>query len=48
MAKLTDAAVKNVNPPRTLKLHDGGGLFLQVNPNGARYWRLKYRFGGKE
>jgi integrase len=49
MAKLTDAAVKNVKPgPRTLKLHDGGGLFLQVNPNGARYWRLKYRFGGKE
>ncbi|CAK9884222.1 MAG: Prophage integrase IntS [Candidatus Erwinia impunctatus] len=30
------------------KLSDGGGLFLLVNPNGARYWRLKYRFGGKE
>ena len=23
-------------------------MFLEVRPNGARYWRLKYRFGGKE
>ncbi|HFF9493038.1 tyrosine-type recombinase/integrase [Serratia marcescens] len=30
------------------KLTDGGGLYLLVKPNGARYWRLKYRFLGKE
>ncbi|MBI2801772.1 MAG: DUF4102 domain-containing protein [Gammaproteobacteria bacterium] len=24
------------------------GLFLLVTPNGGRWWRLKYRFGGKE
>src|SRR5208283_5102984 len=24
------------------------GLFLLVHPNGSRYWRLKYRHGGKE
>ena len=30
------------------KLSDGGGLYLLVNPNGARYWRLKYRVTGKE
>ena len=30
------------------KLADGGGLYLLVNPNGARYWRLKYRVAGKE
>ncbi|WP_038251982.1 tyrosine-type recombinase/integrase [Xenorhabdus nematophila] len=30
------------------KLADGGGLYLLVNPNGARYWRLKYRIAGKE
>lgn len=30
------------------KLSDGKGLFLLVNPNGSKYWRLKYRFGGKE
>ncbi|EGT4311547.1 tyrosine-type recombinase/integrase [Cronobacter sakazakii] len=33
---------------KTYKLSDGGGLYLQVEPNGSRYWRLKYRFGGKE
>ncbi|AKE59359.1 integrase [Citrobacter amalonaticus Y19] len=30
------------------KLADGGGLYLQVNPNGSKYWRMKYRFSGKE
>ena len=29
------------------KLFDGGGLFLLVNQSG-KYWRLKYRFGGRE
>lgn len=30
------------------KLADGGGLYLLVNPNSAKYWRLKYRVAGKE
>ena len=30
------------------KLADGGGLYLLVNPNGSKYWRLKYRASGKE
>ena len=30
------------------KLADGGGLYLLVNPNGSKYWRLKYRAAGKE
>jgi hypothetical protein len=30
------------------KLTDGGGLYLLIKPNGAKYWRLKYRFLGKE
>ncbi|MEH5013188.1 tyrosine-type recombinase/integrase [Phytobacter diazotrophicus] len=30
------------------KLADGGGLYMLVNPNGAKYWRLKYRVSGKE
>lgn len=29
------------------KLSDGGGLYLLVQPNGAKYWRLDYRFEGK-
>lgn len=27
---------------------DGGGLYLELHPNGSRYWRMKYRFGGAE
>lgn len=30
------------------KLSDGGGLYLLVNPEGAKYWRMGYRFGGVE
>lgn len=30
------------------KLTDGGGLYLLVKPNGAKYWRFKYRVSGKE
>ncbi|MEX6114966.1 Arm DNA-binding domain-containing protein, partial [Providencia stuartii] len=30
------------------KLSDERGLYLLVKPNGARYWRMKYRFAGKE
>ena len=27
---------------------DEKGLYLEVMPNGAKYWRMKYRYGGKE
>src|SRR5688572_28008479 len=30
------------------KLFDSSGMFVIVNPNGSRWWRLKYRYGGKE
>jgi len=48
---LTDAAIRNAKPSedgKTLKLADGGSLFLWVMPNGAKYWRLAYRFAGKQ
>ncbi len=46
---LTAPTIKNAKPERkAYKLADGGGMFLLVNPNGSKYWRLKYRFGGKE
>jgi hypothetical protein len=34
------------NPDRPRKLSDGKGLYLLVNPNGSRYWRLKYTYAG--
>ena len=46
---LTDAACKNAHPKaKAFKKTDGNGLYLHVMPNGGRYWRLKYRFTGKE
>lgn len=27
---------------------DGGGLYIEITVSGGSYWRLKYRFGGKE
>jgi integrase len=44
--KLNDAKVRTLKAPG--RHFDGGGLYLEVRPTGARYWRLKYRFGGKE
>ncbi len=32
---------------RPLKLADGGGMYLLIKPDGSRYWRLDYRYGGK-
>jgi len=29
------------------KLTDDRGLYLLIKPNGAKYWRLKYRVMGK-
>jgi integrase len=46
---LTDTAIKNTKPAdKPFKLADEKGLFLLVHPNGGRYWRLKYRFDGKQ
>jgi integrase len=46
---LSDAEIRR-SPAREkpYKLADGGGMYLEVRPNGARYWRLKYRHNGKE
>ena len=33
---------------RAYKLSDERGMFLLVNPAGAKYWCLNYRFSGKE
>ena len=46
---LTDTAIRTAKASeKPYKLPDEKGLFLLVNPNGSKYWRQKYRFGGKE
>jgi integrase len=46
---LTATSIKNARAvDKPLKLFDGGGLYLLVNPNGSRWWRFKYRYLGKE
>ncbi|AOI66361.1 integrase [Burkholderia territorii] len=46
---LTDTAIRNAKPAdKPVRLFDGGGLYLEVAPSGGKWWRLKYRFGGKE
>ncbi|MCK8491766.1 tyrosine-type recombinase/integrase [Spirosoma sp. RP8] len=46
---LSDLQVKIAKPTdRPYRLYDSGGLYLQIHPNGSKYWRLKYRFGNKE
>ena len=47
--KLTELALRNAKPgDRPRRLSDGGGLFLEVRPNGSKYWRLAYRYAGKQ
>jgi len=46
---LTHIAIKTAKPrEKAYKLTDEKGLFVFITPNGGKYWRFKYRFGGKE
>ena len=46
---LTDLAVKRALPgAKIVKLSDGGGLQLWITPDGAKRWRIAYRFGGSQ
>lgn len=46
---LSDVKVRSAKPEaKAYKLTDGEGMVLLVHPNGSKYWRLRYHFGGKE
>lgn len=46
---LTAMECKRLQPgPKPAKHADGHGLYLEIHPNGSKYWRMKYRFGGRE
>lgn len=47
--KLTAIQVKQAKPKdKPYKLSDGAGMFLLVNTNESKYWRMKYRYNEKE
>ena len=49
VGKLNDKQCRSAKAEtKAQKLADGGGMYLHVMPNGNKYWRLKYRFLGKE
>lgn len=46
---LTDTAIRKAKPSKKpTRLFDSGGLYLEISLAGAKLWRLKYRFDGKE
>jgi integrase len=46
---LSDVEIKkSKSREKPYKRFDGGGLYLLVNPNGSKLWRLKYRVDGRE
>lgn len=49
MAVLTEFAIKAAktkNKEYTLK--DGSGLFLNIHPNGSKYWLFRFSWNGKQ
>ena len=46
---LNDVQIRTAKPTdKQYKLTDGEGMHLLVHANGSKYWRLSYRFGGKQ
>lgn len=46
---LTDIKVRSAKPQeKEYTLVDGGGMFLLIHPNGSKYWRFRFCFGGKQ
>mgnify|MGYP002783630945 FL=1 len=47
--KLNDTKLRGLKTKeRVYRLSDGGGLYIEVMPNGSMYWRMNYRFHGKQ
>ncbi|MGF6270567.1 integrase [Lelliottia nimipressuralis] len=46
---LTDTTVRSAKPEaKEYSLVDGDGMFLLIHPNGSKYWRFRFRFGGRQ
>lgn len=46
---LTDISIRAAKSgDKPIRKFDGGSLYLEIAPSGGKWWRLKYRFDGKE
>lgn len=46
---LTNTSIVSAKPgAKPIRLYDAGGLYLEISPSGGKWWRLKYRFAGRE
>jgi integrase len=46
---LTDPAIRNAKAgEKPVRLFDANGLYIEISPGGGKWWRFKYRYGGKE
>ena len=46
---LTDTKLRSLRPTeKPHRVFDGDGLYIEVRPNGGKWWRFKYRYEGKE
>ena len=46
---LTDTACRKAKPTgKRTRIYDTAGMYLEIAPAGGKWWRLKYRFDGKE
>src|SRR4051812_4291789 len=47
---LTALKISKIKPDarKTRRVFDGRGLYLEIAPSSGKWWRLKYRIGGKE
>lgn len=44
---LTDIAIRNAKPSeKPCKVSRSNGLYVLVNPQGSKLWRVKYRMNG--
>lgn len=47
--KLTDIVIRQAKKEKaTYRKSDGKGLYIEIRPNGSKYWRMAYRFNGKQ
>ncbi len=46
---LTDTKVRQAkSTEKSYKIYDADGLYIEIAPTGAKKWRWKYRWQGKE